>query len=182
MIAALGVEDHRGRVHQLDRDATVELGIVRREDHTHRALAQARAEDVARDAVARAQRLGFAEASSLVAQSAHASRGSLGPRHRAKSVADATVCRPAIAPRNRGLRRPSSGLPRLDPGTDRGKTPMITARPRLALTFCALGLFAVVGCKGGGAATGKYIPEAATIVGGVDLAGVQDSKLWKDHI
>ncbi|MBL8942048.1 MAG: hypothetical protein JNK45_02820 [Myxococcales bacterium] len=59
---------------------------------------------------------------------------------------------------------------------------MITARPRLALTFCALGLFAVVGCKGGGAATGKYIPEAATIVGGVDLAGVQDSKLWKDHI
>ena len=60
---------------------------------------------------------------------------------------------------------------------------MITARPRLAaLTFTALGFLALVGCKGGGAANGKYIPEAATVVGGIDLAGVQDSKIWKDHV
>lgn len=59
---------------------------------------------------------------------------------------------------------------------------MITARSRNAvLTLTALGLLVLGGCKGGGAATGKYIPEAATVVGGADLAGIQDSKLYKDH-
>ena len=36
--------------------------------------------------------------------------------------------------------------------------------------------------RGGASATGKYIPESATIVGGVDLAGVQGSKMWKEHV
>ncbi len=60
---------------------------------------------------------------------------------------------------------------------------MKAVRTRLAaVTFAALGLFAIVGCKGGAAAGGKYIPEAANVVGGIDLAGIQSSKLWNDHL
>jgi hypothetical protein len=52
----------------------------------------------------------------------------------------------------------------------------------VAVTLSAVGLFAIVGCKGGASAGGKFIPEAATVVGGIDLAGIQSSKLWKDHL
>lgn len=59
---------------------------------------------------------------------------------------------------------------------------MTTLRRRLAvLTLTAVGAIAIVGCKGSGAANGKYIPEAATVVAGFDLAGMQDSSLWKDQ-
>jgi hypothetical protein len=59
---------------------------------------------------------------------------------------------------------------------------MTTVRRRLAtLTFTALGALAIVGCKGSGAATGKYIPEGATIVAGFDVAGLQGTGLWKDQ-
>lgn len=60
---------------------------------------------------------------------------------------------------------------------------MKAVRTRLAaVTFAAFGLLAIVGCKGGAAASGKYIPEAANVVGGIDLAGIQSSKLWTDHL
>ncbi len=59
---------------------------------------------------------------------------------------------------------------------------MLSFRPRTAaLTLTAVGLLTLVGCKGGAATSGKYIPESATVVGGVDLAGIQGSKLWKDQ-
>jgi hypothetical protein len=48
-----------------------------------------------------------------------------------------------------------------------------------SLTFA---LVAIAGCKGGGASSAKLIPEAATVVGGADLAGLQKSKLWTDHV
>jgi len=60
---------------------------------------------------------------------------------------------------------------------------MKAVRTRLAaVTFAAFGLLAIVGCKGGAAAGGKYIPEAANVVGGIDLAGIQSTKLWTDHL
>lgn len=46
----------------------------------------------------------------------------------------------------------------------------------------AFALLAVAGCKGSGASSAKLIPEAATVVGGADLAGLQSSKLWTDHL
>ncbi|MEM6993602.1 MAG: hypothetical protein AAF721_24020 [Myxococcota bacterium] len=55
---------------------------------------------------------------------------------------------------------------------------------RLAVTSTlALSLVGLAGCKGGaGAKSAKLIPDAATVVGGVDLAGVQKSKLWTEHV
>lgn len=55
-------------------------------------------------------------------------------------------------------------------------------RTRSTAAAVAFAILALAGCKGGGAATAKYIPEAATVVGGADLAGLQKSKLWTDHI
>ncbi|MBL4688696.1 MAG: hypothetical protein JKY37_29175 [Nannocystaceae bacterium] len=50
-------------------------------------------------------------------------------------------------------------------------------------TTLAFSLVGLAGCKsGGGAKSAKLIPDAATIVGGVDLAGIQKSKLWNDHL
>ena len=49
-------------------------------------------------------------------------------------------------------------------------------------TLFALALVAVAGCKGSGASSAKLIPESATVVGGADLAGLQKSKLWTDHV
>lgn len=46
----------------------------------------------------------------------------------------------------------------------------------------AFALVATAGCKGSGATSAKLIPESATIVGGADLAGLQKSKLWTDHL
>jgi hypothetical protein len=54
---------------------------------------------------------------------------------------------------------------------------------RVATASFALSLVAVAGCKGsGGAASAKFIPESATVVGGADLAGLQKSKLWSEHL
>ena len=54
-------------------------------------------------------------------------------------------------------------------------------RHTVTATF-ALALVATTGCKGGAAKSTKLIPEAATIVGGADLAGLQKSKLWEEHL
>jgi hypothetical protein len=59
---------------------------------------------------------------------------------------------------------------------------MKTVLARTSIAAVGFALLALAGCKSGGAATAKYIPESATIVGGVDLAGLQKSKLWTDHI
>lgn len=64
---------------------------------------------------------------------------------------------------------------------------LLTTRPaaiarRTLTTSFAFALLAVAGCKGGGAASAKLIPESATVVGGADLAGLQKSKLWTDHL
>lgn len=50
-----------------------------------------------------------------------------------------------------------------------------------ATTTFAFALLGVAACKGGGGDAAKFIPEAATIVGGIDLAGVQGTQSWKDN-
>lgn len=50
-----------------------------------------------------------------------------------------------------------------------------------ATTTFAFALLGVAACKGGGGDAAKFIPEAATIVGGVDLAALQNTQSWKDN-
>lgn len=50
-----------------------------------------------------------------------------------------------------------------------------------ATTTFAVALLGVAACKGGGGDAAKFIPEAATVVGGVDLAGLQGTQSWKDN-
>ena len=50
-----------------------------------------------------------------------------------------------------------------------------------ATTTFAFALLGLSACKGGGGDAAKFIPEAATIVGGIDLAGVQGTQSWKDN-
>jgi hypothetical protein len=50
-----------------------------------------------------------------------------------------------------------------------------------ATTTFAFALLGVAACKGGGGDAAKFIPEAATMVGGIDLAGVQGTQSWKDN-
>ncbi len=63
---------------------------------------------------------------------------------------------------------------------------LLTIRTAVRLTVSttlALSLVGIAGCKGGnGAKSAKLIPEAATVIGGADLAGLQKSKLWTDHV
>ncbi|MCA9691687.1 MAG: hypothetical protein KC636_18925 [Myxococcales bacterium] len=51
----------------------------------------------------------------------------------------------------------------------------------ITATLAATALFGLTACKGGGSAAAKLIPEQATIVGGIDLAGVMKSKLYTDN-
>lgn len=50
-----------------------------------------------------------------------------------------------------------------------------------ATTTFAFALLGLAACKGGGGDAAKFIPEAATVVGGIDLAGVQGTQSWKDN-
>ena len=50
-----------------------------------------------------------------------------------------------------------------------------------ATTTLALGLFGLAACKGGAGDAVKLVPDSATVIAGVDLKGVQDSKLYKDY-
>ena len=45
-------------------------------------------------------------------------------------------------------------------------------------TTFAMALLGVAACKGGGADSAKLIPDAATVVGGVDVAGLVKSELY----
>ncbi|MEM7153410.1 MAG: hypothetical protein AAF799_11250 [Myxococcota bacterium] len=51
-----------------------------------------------------------------------------------------------------------------------------------ATSTFAVALLGVAACKGGGGDAAKFIPEAATVVGGADLAGLQKTKLWTDNL
>jgi hypothetical protein len=62
--------------------------------------------------------------------------------------------------------------------TRRVETP---AMKTFATTTFAFALLGVAACKGGGGDAAKFIPEAATMVGGIDLAGVQGTQSWKDN-
>jgi hypothetical protein len=50
-----------------------------------------------------------------------------------------------------------------------------------ATTTFAFALLGLAACKGGGGDAAKFIPEAATVVGGADLAGLQGTQSWKDN-
>jgi hypothetical protein len=50
-----------------------------------------------------------------------------------------------------------------------------------ATTTFTLALLSLAACKGGGADSAKLIPDAATVVGGVDLKAVVNSKLYTDN-
>ncbi|MCA9709149.1 MAG: hypothetical protein KDK70_25115 [Myxococcales bacterium] len=50
-----------------------------------------------------------------------------------------------------------------------------------ATTTFAFAILGVAACKGGAGDAAKYIPEAATVVGGVNIAAVQESQPWKDN-
>jgi len=50
-----------------------------------------------------------------------------------------------------------------------------------ATTTIAFALLGLAACKGGGGDAAKFIPEAATVVGGIDLAAVQGTQSWKDN-
>ncbi len=63
--------------------------------------------------------------------------------------------------------------------TRRVQTPAM--RRTFATTTFAFALLGVAACKGGGGDAAKFIPEAATMVGGVDLAGLQGTQSWKDN-
>jgi hypothetical protein len=62
--------------------------------------------------------------------------------------------------------------------TRRVETPAMKTFATTTLAFALLGLAA---CKGGGGDAAKFIPEAATVVGGIDLAAVQGTQSWKDN-
>lgn len=62
--------------------------------------------------------------------------------------------------------------------TRRVETP---AMKTFATTTFAFALLGVAACKGGGGDAAKFIPEAATMVGGIDLAAVQGTQSWKDN-
>lgn len=62
--------------------------------------------------------------------------------------------------------------------TRRVETPAMKTFATTTIAFALLGLAA---CKGGGGDAAKFIPEAATMVGGIDLAGVQGTQSWKDN-
>ena len=53
---------------------------------------------------------------------------------------------------------------------------------KIPLTLAALALFGLPACGGGAsAAGGKLIPEQATIMGGIDVAGLMKTKLYTEH-
>ncbi|MCH9685569.1 MAG: hypothetical protein K0V04_29330 [Deltaproteobacteria bacterium] len=55
-------------------------------------------------------------------------------------------------------------------------------RRTFATTTFAVALLGVAACKGGGGgAAAKFIPEAATVVGGMDLSALQGTQSWKDN-
>lgn len=62
--------------------------------------------------------------------------------------------------------------------TRRVETPAMKTFATTTFAFALLGLAA---CKGGGGEAAKFIPEAATMVGGVDLAALQGTQSWKDN-
>jgi hypothetical protein len=51
-----------------------------------------------------------------------------------------------------------------------------------ATTTFAIALLGLAACKGGGGDAAKFIPDSANMVGGADLAGLQSTKLWSDHL
>lgn len=63
--------------------------------------------------------------------------------------------------------------------TRRVRTPAM--KRTFATTTFAFAILGVTACKGGAGDAAKYIPESATIVGGMNLAAVQDSQSWKDN-
>lgn len=63
--------------------------------------------------------------------------------------------------------------------TRRVETPAM--KRTFATTTFAFALLGVAACKGGGGDAAKFIPEAATVVGGVDLAALQSTQSWKDN-
>src|SRR5688572_22048280 len=62
--------------------------------------------------------------------------------------------------------------------TRRVETPAMKTFATTTFAFALLGLAA---CKGGGGDAAKFIPEAATMVGGADLAALQGTQAWKDN-
>jgi hypothetical protein len=50
-----------------------------------------------------------------------------------------------------------------------------------ATTTFAFALLGLAACKGGGGDAAKFIPEAATVIGGADLAALQGTQSWKDN-
>lgn len=55
-------------------------------------------------------------------------------------------------------------------------------KSKIPLTLAALALFGLPACGGGAsAAGGKLIPEQATIMGGIDVAGLMKTKLYTDN-
>ncbi len=51
-----------------------------------------------------------------------------------------------------------------------------------ATTTFAFAILGVAACKGGAGDAAKFIPEAANVVGGADIAGLQKTKLWTDNL
>jgi len=54
-------------------------------------------------------------------------------------------------------------------------------RRTFATTTFAFAILGMAACKGGAGDAAKLIPEAATIVGGVNLAAIQGTQGWKDN-
>lgn len=50
-----------------------------------------------------------------------------------------------------------------------------------ATTTFAIALLGIGACKGGGGDAVKLVPDAATVIGGVDIAGLQKSPIWEDN-
>ncbi len=63
--------------------------------------------------------------------------------------------------------------------TRRVRTPAM--KRTFATTTFAFAILGVAACKGGAGDAAKFIPESATVVGGVNLAAVQGTQGWKDN-
>jgi hypothetical protein len=50
-----------------------------------------------------------------------------------------------------------------------------------ATTTFAFALLGLAACKGGGGDAAKFVPESATMLGGIDFAGIQGTQVWKDN-
>jgi hypothetical protein len=51
----------------------------------------------------------------------------------------------------------------------------------LAITTISLSLLGLTACKGGGGDAMKYIPDGASVIGGLDLAAIQKSAAWEGN-